>query len=98
MATTRIPITPHWQEIAKRAQEYCDATINLVEPSIPKVPAELPLDVTAIPRNLLSPEELDITQLGPAQLVISLASGQLRSVEVITAFLQRAGIAQRLVR
>lgn len=99
MASTRPALSkPSWQEIVKRAQEARDASLKLVEPAIPDVPSELPLDVTEIPKYLLSTEEAVITQTAPEELVASLASGRLKSVAVVTAFLRRAGIAQKLVR
>lgn len=97
MATTTTAVEkPAWEEVAKRAQEYRDSTLNL-DPPVPEVPAELPLDVTAIPKTLLSPEAVSITQTPPEILVNSLASGRLTSLTVTTAFLQRAGVAQKLV-
>lgn len=97
MATTTAAVgKPTWQEIAKTAQEYRDSTLNL-NPPIPEVPTDLPLDVTAIPNNLLSPEAVAITQTPPEELVKSLALGRLTSLAVTTAFLQRAGVAQKLV-
>lgn len=53
-----------------------------------------------IPRKsgILSDKELDITEQNTvAQLLAKLASGQLTSVEVTTAFCKRAAIAQQLV-
>lgn len=97
MATTTTAVErPAWQEIAKTAQDYRDSTLNL-NPPVPEVPADLPLDVTAIPKTLLSPEAVAITQTPPEELVKSLALGRLTSLTVTTAFLQRAGVAQKLV-
>ena len=85
-----------WQDVAKRAQEYRNASINRVEPAVPKVPDHLPLDVTKIPNGLLSDRDLVITQTSPEELVEKLALGQFKSIEVTNAFLRRAGIAQAL--
>lgn len=92
MATTR-----SWQDISKQAQEHRDASIKLVKPSVPGVPSELPLDVTGIPKLLLTTEEVIITETSPEDLVASLASGKVTSTTVTNAFLRRAGIAQKLV-
>lgn len=86
-----------WQQIAKEAQEYRDASIGRVEPAVPAVPKELPLNRTEIPKYLLSTEEVVITETAPEDLVGSLSSGKLTSTAVITAFLRRAGLAQALV-
>ena len=86
-----------WQEVAKEAQEYRDASIKLVEPAIPAVPKELPLDRSDVPKYFLSTEEVIITQTSAEELVASLATGKLTSTTVTTAFLRRAGLAQALV-
>lgn len=88
-----------WQEIAKEAQSLRDTSIKQIQPPVPDVPspAELPLNVTSIPRQLLSEAELKITESPPEKLLRLLASGELSSVDVTTAFLRRAGIAQKLV-
>lgn len=88
---------PNWKEVAKKAQEHRDASVKLVEPAVPDVPTELPLDVTKIPKQLLTTEEVGITETAPEDLVTSLASGELTSTAVTSAFLRRAGIAQKLV-
>ena len=87
-----------WQEVAKQAQEYRDASISRIEPGLPGVPKDLPLDCTEIPKYLLSTEEVTITQTAPEDLISSLASGRLTSTTVTKAFLRRAGLAQALVR
>ena len=86
-----------WEDVAKKAQEHRDASIKLVKPAIPDVPSELPLDVTEVPKYLLTTDEVVITETSPEDLVTSLASGKLTSTAVTNAFLRRAGIAQRLV-
>ncbi len=87
----------HWQDIAKEAQDYRDASINRVVPAVPTVPKDLPLDRTEIPKYLLSTEEVLLTQTAPEDLVKSLASGKITSTAVIKAFLRRSGVAQALV-
>jgi len=88
---------PTWQEVSETAQEHRDASIARVEPTVPDVPNELPLDVIKLPQELLSKDEVDITQSLTEDLVPSIASGQLSSTTVTKAFLRRAGLAQRLV-
>lgn len=92
MAPTRT-----WQEVAKEAQLHRDASIAKVNPPVPEVPADLPLDVTPLPRKLLSEREVEITETPAESLLASLATGKLTSVEVTNAFLRRAGLAQKLV-
>ena len=95
-ASTATMSKPSWQEIAKTAQEYRDASIRRLDPPVPEVPAQLPLDRTEIPKYLLTMEEVTITQCSPEKLVASLASGKYTSTAVTTAFLRRAGLAQAL--
>ena len=86
-----------WEEIAKKAQNLRDESLNRVEPPIPEVPKQLPLNIVDIPKRLLSVREAEITETTPETLVASLASGQPTALEVVTAFLRRAGVAQKLV-
>ena len=88
---------PSWEEVAKGAQEYRDDSIKRVEPAVPDLPSELPLDVTEVPKYLLTTDEVIITETAPEDLATSLASGKLTSTAVTNAFLRRAGIAQKLV-
>ncbi|KAK4939357.1 hypothetical protein LTR10_020344 [Elasticomyces elasticus] len=87
-----------WQEVAQSAQSLRDRSIADIQPAIPEVPshANLPLNTTSIPRKLLGDFELKITETPPEELLQLLSLGQLSSVEVVTAFLRRAGIAQKL--
>ncbi|MCJ1471755.1 hypothetical protein MMC13_000395 [Lambiella insularis] len=86
-----------WQEVAAIAQEYRDESIKRVEPCVPDVPKYLPRDVTSIPKELLSKEEIAITETAAEDLLESIASGHLSSTAVVKAFLRRAGLAQKLV-
>ena len=88
---------PAWQDVAKIAQDRRDDSIRRVEPPIPEIPDQLPLDRTDIPKYLLSTEEIIITQTAPEDLIISLALGKYTSTTVTIAFLRRAGLAQGLV-
>ena len=87
---------PTWQEVAHIAQTHRDDSIRRVEPPIPNVPDQLPLDRTDVPKYLLSTEEVAITETAPEDLVTSLATGKYTSTTVTTAFLRRAGLAQAL--
>jgi amidase len=87
-----------WQDVASARRKYRDETIAQVEPAIPDPPSKLPCNVTPIPKDLLSTEEVGITELTPEALVSDLATGKLTSTEVTKAYLRRAGLAQKLVR
>ncbi|KAF2110166.1 amidase signature domain-containing protein [Lophiotrema nucula] len=88
--------TRSWESIAKKAQDYRDATIALIEPPLPDIEV-LPLDSTPILKTILTPKELSITESDPANLVSQLSCGTLSAVQVTKAFLRRAGLAQKLV-
>ena len=87
-------LTKPWQEVAQRAQAYRDASIAAITPPIPAIQADLPENVTHLPRVLLPAREIEITEMLPEELLRALASGKLSSVEVTSAFLRRAGLAQ----
>jgi amidase len=86
-----------WQDVAREAQEYRDASIARVTPSIPELPKELPHDVSQIPKQVLSAEGISITESLPEELLSALSKGKLSAVAVVNAFLRRAGVAQGLV-
>ena len=85
-----------WQDISRQVQIHRDETLAQIRPLIPDVSPELPRDVTSIPKEILSPREIDITETSTENLISSLASGNLSSTEVTRAFLRRAGLAQKL--
>jgi len=86
-----------WQDIAREVQNYRDASIDRVQPVISKLPTHLPPNVLDIPSQLLSQEEIQITQTAPEDLLRRLAAGELSATSVTRAFLRRAGLAQMLV-
>ncbi|KAL8920878.1 MAG: hypothetical protein Q9208_006050 [Pyrenodesmia sp. 3 TL-2023] len=86
-----------WREVAKAAQDFRDASISRIEPSVPDVSPDLPKNVIHIPRELLTQAEVIITETSPEDLVESLSSGKLNSTTVVNAFLRRAGLAQNLL-
>lgn len=85
-----------WQETAKKTQEYRDETVAAVNtPDI--ATKQLPLNVSNIPRDLLKPKEVELTETAPETLLKQLASGDISSVNLTEAFLRRAALAQKLV-
>ncbi|KAF2679631.1 amidase [Lentithecium fluviatile CBS 122367] len=96
MAPRAQPPRP-WQEVAKEAQEHRDATIFCLSPPAPSVPSSLPKNVTAIPNEVLNVHTVALTSKPPEELLSLLATGQVSAVEVTTAYLQRAAVAQGLV-
>jgi Asp-tRNA(Asn)/Glu-tRNA(Gln) amidotransferase A subunit family amidase len=92
------PLLPkrRWQDIAGEAQDHRDKSMARLPHSLPLVPASLPRNVIGIPEELLNDRVLSITKLLPEDLIASLATGQLSAVDVSSAFLQRAALAQGL--
>ena len=87
-----------WEDIAATAQELRDASIDRIDPPVPDVPQKLAKNVTNIPKQLLTTDEILITETLPEDLLPSLASGKITSTAIVNAFLRRAGLAQKLVR
>jgi amidase len=85
-----------WEAIANSAVQHRAATIAQIQPPIPGI-KELPLDSTLVPKTILTPDEIAITESRPEDLVFKLASGTLSSTTVTYAFLRRAALAQKLV-
>jgi amidase len=86
-----------WEEVAAGRQKYRDASIATVQPQVPDPPADLPLNVSAIPKELLHGEEVEITEAPPEEILSRLAKRKISARQVATAFLRRAGLAQKLV-
>lgn len=92
---------PSWQDLVAEKRRECaqkiprEWTLSAEQLSVP--PRLLEYD---LPRRcgLLSELELDLTENFTAeQLLVKLASGNVRSLDVTTAFCKRAAIAQQVV-
>ncbi|KAH6622086.1 amidase signature domain-containing protein [Boeremia exigua] len=96
MPAARKPPKKAWTEVASDAQGHRDTTIAALSPSAPKVPSTLPKNVLHLPEILLDQSVLSITALMPEELLRSLSTGQISAVQVTTAYLHRAAVAQGL--
>ncbi|KAI9743625.1 MAG: hypothetical protein M1818_002941 [Claussenomyces sp. TS43310] len=98
MATPSVTIASGstWQEVAADRQQYRDETIAAIEPAVPAIPSDMPLNVSRLPRQLLTSEETKITEMLVEDLAPALAEKRLSATTVVKAFLRRAGLAQRL--
>jgi amidase len=85
-----------WQEVAKDRQRHRDETIAAVKPNIPEI-AGIPLNTLSLARQILTEEEIHITESTPEELLAELTKGDLSAVEVTNAFLRRAALAQKAV-
>lgn len=86
-----------WQEVAAAMQAHRDETVAAVKPPLPDIPGPIPTKVSDIPKTFLTALEVEITEAAPEKLITTLADGNLTAVEVVNAFLRRAGLAQKLV-
>ena len=96
-ATVTIASGATWQEVAADRQAYRDATIARLEPPLPEL-TDLPLNTIPIAKQVLSLEEISVTESSVEELAATIAKGQLSAVTVTKAFLRRAGLAQKVVR
>jgi len=95
-----------WQDIAKEAQEYRDASLTKVPESLDLLtsldkkysPNSLPKNSLSVTRRLHHLKDFQITEMLPADLIKGIAKRWWSSVEVVSAFLRRAVLAQKLVR
>jgi len=98
MTTAKVTIASGatWQEVAADRQTHRDATIVAIKPSLPNI-TDVPLNTILLANQLLTEEEIRITECTVEDLVPKLADGTLSAVDVIKAFLRRAGLAQKSV-
>jgi len=91
-----------WQEIAKEAQDYRDASLATFAKDFPAEITNGDIldrtnDSTKVPGIFVQARDLKITESLLEELVELLANGKLSAVDVTTAFLRRAALAQKLV-
>lgn len=94
------PKMPAWQDVAAAVQQHRDASLARVPgPPLPDLAAagDRPLNVTAVPRQVLTARECELTELPPEALLAGYADGTLTVEAVVCAFLRRAALAQKLV-
>ncbi|PQE24352.1 hypothetical protein CJF31_00002584 [Rutstroemia sp. NJR-2017a BVV2] len=93
-ATVTIANGASWQEVAKDRQRHRDETIAAVKPNIPEI-TEIPLNTLSLARQILTEEEIHLTESTPEELLAELTKGDLSAVQVANAFLRRAALAQK---
>jgi amidase len=87
-----------WEEVVKEARSHRDKTIQEAVGESLKFPLLDGLNVTSTVATALDEEDAKITELEFLQLLSQLKSGGLSSRRVVEAYLQRAALAQHLVR
>lgn len=87
-----------WQEKVAWARSQRDANLAKVEPRLEGLPDELPLNSQGLPKIVLTPRELEITDgYSVTELLAALRSRKFSVEEVTRAFLRRAALAQSAV-
>lgn len=86
-----------WKQIAQEAQALRDETLAKVGVNI-EIPAQLSRNVTDIPDKVLSSTSARITSLAPQEIITLVSDRKISAQQVVQAFLERAAIAQNLVR
>jgi amidase len=86
-----------WKTTVKQKQWQLELSIRDIHPVKPALGEDLPLNVTGIPKRVLSTSELQITETPAEKLVQYIAEKKFSSLEVTRAFLKRAAVASRLV-
>ncbi|KAE9367152.1 amidase [Stipitochalara longipes BDJ] len=93
-ATVTISSGATWQEVAADRQKHRDATLSLLDPPLPSV-AHFPLNTTPLAKQILTADEIKITETFVEDLLPQLAKGELSTVTLTKAFLRRAVLAQK---
>ena len=84
-----------WQDKASSAAARRDASLAKVEPKLEGIPEVLPLSSQELPKSVLTPRELEITEKYSVTELLKILRERKISVEEVTrAFLRRAALAQ----
>ena len=86
-----------WKELVELECARRDSTIGFADSGLPNITVPTSGSVLHIPGEVLGPLELEITETPIERLLASLASGEVSSLVVLSAFMQRARVAHRLV-
>ncbi|EXJ81386.1 hypothetical protein A1O3_07677 [Capronia epimyces CBS 606.96] len=89
-----------WEDKVAAVRHHRDASLQKVSPplALDALPSPLPLNSQGIPKLLLTPREIEITEnYTVKQLLAKLRSRQISVEEVTRAFLRRAAVAQASV-
>lgn len=88
-----------WEVKASSARARRDAGLAKVEPKLEGIPDILPLSSQDLPKGVLTPREIEITEKYSVTELLKILRERKISVEEVTrAFLRRAAVAQVAVR
>lgn len=102
MATGLVSAPPQdvrsWEEKVARVRAKRDESLAKVEPKLEGVPEELPLNSQGLPKLVLTPREIEITEgYTVIELLAVLRERRISVEEVTRAFLRRAALAHAAV-
>lgn len=80
----------------EKALAFRDESLIAALPPTP-LPEPLPQNVQNLPSQILTPEEIAITECDPVALVRKMTTKELSCETVVKAFLARASLAQKAV-
>lgn len=87
-----------WQEKAQWARAQRQVNLAKVEPKLKGLPEVLPLSSQGLPKLVLTPRELEITEnYSVIELLGAMKQRKISVEEVTRAFLRRAALAQAAV-
>lgn len=87
-----------WQEKVSWAQDFRQKSLEKVEPRLEGLPTEQPLSSQDLPKMVLTPREIEITEKYTVKELLDILRERKISVEEVTrAFLRRAALAQAAV-
>lgn len=85
------------EPLVAKARQHRQDTLAKVSPPLPPLPQDLPLNVSKLPDELLTPREVELTNHDAVQLIELMSTKKVSCEEVTRAFLRRAALAQELV-
>lgn len=98
LTLTQSTMAQTWEEKVAVVSGKRNASLAKVEPALGQLPAELPLNSQSLPKDLLTPREIEITEAYTVkQLLAKLRSREISVEEVTRAFLRRAAVAHACV-
>ncbi|KAH7136258.1 amidase signature domain-containing protein [Dactylonectria macrodidyma] len=95
MVVVAVQDLQHWEDKVRWARDKRDASLAKVEPKLEGIPKTLPLSSQDLPKAILTPREIEITENYSITELLSILWERKVSVEEVTrAFLRRAALAQ----
>ena len=87
-----------WQDVAREAQQLRDQSLAQLDTSVEAKLKTLPHNVIKVPEQVLDASCIAITSPPLEKLLHRASLRSVTSMEIVRAFLDRATVAQKLVR